>query len=181
VTKVAHGDHQHLVRAEEGLGKGTSWGRVLHRLFEAMLREETLDVRRHAANLLKDEERDPVELEEVVRAVEALRGSPLWQRVKASPERFAEVPFALMVPRRDVGLDEEGETLLHGTIDLVFREDDRWVIVDYKSDHTENRIESLVAFYAPQVRHYAKFWERLTKMPATAGLFFVDGAIERWV
>src|SRR6202035_915847 len=33
ITKVAHKNHSELVRAEEGLGKGMSWGRVLHRLF----------------------------------------------------------------------------------------------------------------------------------------------------
>jgi ATP-dependent helicase/nuclease subunit A len=154
---------------------------VLHRLFEAMLRIETLDVRLYAGNLLKDEERDAVELEEVLRVVEAVQSSPLWQRVKAADERYVEVPFALNVPRRDVGLDEDGETLLHGTIDLAFREGGEWFIVDYKSDSTANRLDALVAYYTPQVQHYAKFWSQLTGSPARGGLFFVDGCVERWV
>ena len=181
VTKVAHANHLELVRAEEGLGKGTSWGRVLHRLFEAMLRDEALDIRLHAGNLLKDEERDPVELNDVLAVVEAVRSSPLWTRVKAADERYMEIPFALNVARRDVGLDEEGDTLLHGTIDLVFREGEQWYIVDYKSDSTAGRLESLVTYYKPQVDHYARFWSQLTQAPATAGLFFVDGCVERWV
>ena len=72
------------MRAEEGLGKGMSWGRVLHRLFEAMLRDESIDIRLYAGNLLKDEERDVVELNEVMRVVDAVQSSPLWQRVKAA-------------------------------------------------------------------------------------------------
>jgi ATP-dependent exoDNAse (exonuclease V) beta subunit len=91
------------------------------------------------------------------------------------------VPFALTVPRRDVGLDEDGNTLLHGAIDLVFREKDRWFVIDYKSDSTKDRLEELVEYYKPQVEHYARFWERLTGVSTTAGLFFVDGCIERWV
>jgi ATP-dependent helicase/nuclease subunit A len=177
VTKVAHADHQTLVRAEEGLGKGMSWGRVLHRLFEAMIRDESLDVRRFAVNLLRDEERDAAELEDVLTLVESVRSSELWKRVMAADERMAEVPFALSVPRRDVGIDEDGDTLLHGAIDLVFREGEEWVVIDYKSDSTAGRLDALVAYYAPQVEHYVKFWARLTGARTTGGLFFVDGAV----
>jgi ATP-dependent helicase/nuclease subunit A len=171
ITKIAHASHADLVKAEEGLGKGTSWGRVLHRLFEAMLRDESLDVRLYARNLLKDEERDPVELDEVMRVVDAVRGSSLWTRVKKADERYVEIPFALTVD----------DSLLHGTIDLVFREGGEWFIVDYKSDSTKGRIDSLVEYYKPQVEHYARFWSQLTNAPASAGLFFVDGLIERWI
>ena len=181
ITKVAHTSHAALVKAEEGLGKGTSWGRVLHRLFEAMLRDEALDIRLYAGNLLKDEERDAVELAQVMRVVEAVQSSSLWQRVKAADERYVEIPFALNVPRREAGLDEDGDTLLHGTIDLVFREGDRWFIIDYKSDSTANRLDALVSYYQAQVEHYARFWSQLTGAPTSAGLFFVDECIERWV
>ncbi|HET7712787.1 MAG TPA: PD-(D/E)XK nuclease family protein, partial [Thermoanaerobaculia bacterium] len=95
--------------------------------------------------------------------------------------RYVEVPFALTVPAADIGLEGPAETLLHGTIDLVFREDDRWFIVDYKSDSTKDRLDALVEYYRPQVEHYARFWSRLTGAPASAGLFFVDGLHERWV
>jgi len=176
ITKVAHDNHAQLVRAEEGLGKGTSWGRVLHRLFEALLRNDRLDVRAYAENLLKDEERDAVEVEEVVTAVAAVRASPLWARVVAADEKYAEVPFALMVD-----LAPHGETLLHGVIDLVFREGDTWFVVDYKSDSTVGRLDALVEYYRPQVEHYVRFWSQMTGAPARGGLFFVDGVIERWV
>ena len=176
ITKIAHGSHQELVKAEEGLGKGMSWGRVLHRLFEAMLRDESLDIGIYAANLLKDEERDAADLEEVMRVVAAVRGSSLWKRVQTSDERYVEIPFALTAT-----IEPHGETLLHGTIDLVFREGPRWYIVDYKSDSTSNRLDALVEYYKPQVDHYARFWSQLTGAPASAGLFFVDGLHEKWV
>ena len=79
--------HAELLRAEDGLGKGTSWGRVLHRLFEAMLRVEALGIHLYAGNLLKDEERDAADLEEVMQVVEAVQSSSLWKRVKAADER----------------------------------------------------------------------------------------------
>jgi ATP-dependent helicase/nuclease subunit A len=182
ITKIAHANHAELVRAEEGLGKGMSWGRVLHRLFEAMLRDESLDVRLYAENLLKDEERDVVELAEVMRVVEAVQSSPLWKRVKASDERYVEIPFALNVPAASLALPPNPpHTLLHGTIDLVFREKNEWFVVDYKTDSTLNRLDALTEYYAPQVRLYADFWSRLTGGRTRGGLFFVDGCVEGWV
>ena len=62
-----------------------------------------------------------------------------------------------------------------------FREGDRWFIVDYKSDSTTGRLDALVQHYERQVEHYGRFWSRLTGAPTGAGLFFVDGCIERWV
>jgi ATP-dependent helicase/nuclease subunit A len=181
ITKIAHANHAELVRAEEGLGKGMSWGRVLHRLFEAMLRDESLDVRLYAENLLKDEERDVVELTEVMRVVEAVQSSPLWQHVKSADERYVEIPFALKVRASELGLDGPPETLLHGTIDLVFREGTEWFVVDYKTDSTANRLDALTDYYAPQVRLYADFWSRLVSARTRGGLFFVDGCVEGWV
>lgn len=180
ITKIAHA-HATIEKAEEGLGRGTSWGRVLHRLFEAMLREPSLDIRFYAESLLKDEERDAAEINDVIDAVTALRSSPLWARVVAADERYAEVPFALEVPARSVGIDFDGKTLLHGAIDLVFREGDTWHIVDYKSDSTTNRLDALVAHYEPQVAHYVRFWGEMTGAKTVGGLFFVDGAREVWV
>ena len=111
-----------------------------------------------------------------MRVVSAVQGSALWSRVKASDERYVEIPFALTAT-----IAPHGETLLHGTIDLVFREGGRWFIVDYKSDSTANRLDALVEYYKPQVEHYARFWSQLTGAPASAGLFFVDGLHEQWV
>jgi ATP-dependent helicase/nuclease subunit A len=171
VTKITHADHRQLVKVEEGLGKGMSWGRVMHRLFEALLRDESLDVELHARNLLKDEEREPAEIDEVLRAVAALKGSQLYHRVLQSPRRMVEVPFATMT---------EG-VLLHGVIDLVFLEDGVWHIIDYKTDSTAGRLQSLVDYYAPQVHAYVRFWQEITGQPSRGGLFFVDGAVERWM
>jgi ATP-dependent helicase/nuclease subunit A len=181
ITKLAKRDHAELLKQEEGLGKGTSWGRVLHRLFEAMLRQPDIDVRLYAKNLLKDEERDAAESGDVLRVIEAVQQSEVWQRVLKSPRRFVEVPFAIVVPSADFALEGPSETLLHGVIDLVFEEAGEWYVVDYKSDSTKGRLEALVDYYKPQVEHYARFWSKLTGAKTHAGLFFVDGPTMKWV
>jgi ATP-dependent helicase/nuclease subunit A len=179
VTSVAHGGEK---PAWESTGRGMSWGRVLHGALEAAMRDPRLDLRLHAANLLAAEERPPDELEEVLRVVEAVRGSALWKRAQAARRRLVEVPFALEVPRSDLGLDAGPDpVLLQGTIDLAFEEEDGWMLVDYKSDTASHGLDSLVRFYTPQVRIYRRYWEQLTGRPTRAGLYFISAEETVWL
>lgn len=75
-----------------------------------------------------------------------------------------------------------GETVISGTIDLVFLEEDGWVIVDYKTDtvESEEQLNELVEYYAPQVDMYRKFWEGVAKTKVCeAGLYFTH--LKKWV
>jgi ATP-dependent helicase/nuclease subunit A len=179
VTAVAHaGPAPEWQRT----GRGMSWGRVVHRLLEALMRDDTLDTRLYAANLLVEEDRPPGDLDELVRAVEGVRASPLWKRAKAAKRHMVEVPFALLVPRGELGLSEGPEhTLLQGAIDLVFEDDEGWALVDYKSDTVGENLEGLVRFYTPQVAAYRRYWQRLTGRPTRAGLLFVQDGREVWL
>ncbi len=179
-TGVAHAGAERP--AWEATGKGMSWGRVLHRLLEAVMRDPTLDVRACAANLLAEEERPADEVDEVIRAVEGVRASELWRRAARSKNCLVEVPFAMSVPRGELGLSPDGpaQALLQGTIDLVFEEDGSWTLVDYKSDTVGDKLESLVAFYLPQIAVYRRYWERLTGRPTRAGLFFIQTGQTVW-
>lgn len=165
-------------------GRGMSWGRVLHRLLEGAMRDSSLDLRAYAANLLTEEERAPAEVEDVARMAETVRDSELWRRAVAARRRLVEVPFALEVAREEkLGLGESPpRTILQGTIDLVFEEEDGWTLVDYKSDTVtpENRPD-LVRFYSPQIELYRRYWKRLTGRPTRAGLFFIQTGEDVWL
>lgn len=180
VTDIAHAADAAPQR--ERTGRGMEWGRIIHGLLEAVMREPSVDLRRYAENLFAEEERPEVDLEEAVRRIEAVRDSPLWRRALAAKRRLVEVPFALMVESREIGLAEgPSETLLSGAIDLLFEEEDGWTLVDYKSDRVAANLPALVAFYEPQIRHYRRYWERLTGRPTRAGLFFVETGEEAWL
>jgi ATP-dependent helicase/nuclease subunit A len=142
-----------------------------------------------AANALAEEERPPGELPEVLRIAEAVRASPLWARALRARRRLVEVPFALRVAPEEIGLASGGagagappDALLQGAIDLVFEEDDGWVLIDDKSDAVtpQNRAQ-LVRFYEPQLAMYRRYWERLTGRPTRAGIFFVQGRETVWM
>jgi ATP-dependent helicase/nuclease subunit A len=182
VASVTHVVHTGPRPAWERTGRGMSWGRVLHRLLEALMRDGKLDVRAYAANLLAEEDRPAGDLDEIAGIVEGARESPLWRRALAAKTRFVEVPFALVVPRAELGVsDGPAEILLQGAIDLVFEEDAGWMLIDYKSDTVKDNLADLVAFYTPQVDIYRRYWERLTGKPTQAGLFFLETREAVWV
>ncbi len=176
VTTVAHAD---AARPDwQWTGKGMSWGRVLHGLLEASMKDPSLDLQACGANLLAEEERSPSELAEAVRLVESVRSSDLWRRALAARRCLVEVPFALTIPGEG-GAD--AASVLTGAIDLVFEEDDGWIVVDYKSDIVEGDLTPLVDFYRPQVAQYRRYWEELTGRKTKAGLYFIPRAEEVWL
>ncbi len=181
VTALAHGGGA-VAPAREDTGRGMEWGRILHGLLEALMRDPALDLRAYAANLFAEEGRAAGDLEEAVALVEAVRASPLWRRALDARNRLVEVPFALMVPSTELGMpDAPSKTLLTGAIDLAFEEPDGWRLIDYKSDHVAGNLSALTRWYAPQIHHYRRYWERLTGRPTQAGLFFIETGEESWL
>jgi ATP-dependent helicase/nuclease subunit A len=97
--------------------------------------------------------------EEAQRLANVFLNSELGASATASPEAGREWDFII---------DVEG-TLVRGTIDLWFKENDNIVIVDYKTDR-DVRPES----YAPQLALYALAIERAYgKRPAKACLYYL--------
>ncbi|HMF09338.1 MAG TPA: PD-(D/E)XK nuclease family protein, partial [Thermoanaerobaculia bacterium] len=178
VTAVAH--DRAARPGWDWTGKGMSWGRVLHGLLEASMRDPELDLRACAANLLAEEERSAGEVDEAVRLVRSVQASPLWRRALESPRCLVEVPFALAVPGAPPGAISQAN-ILTGAIDLVFEEKDAWVVVDYKSDLVSDNRAELIDFYRPQVLRYRDEWESLTGKKTKAGLYFIHTGEEVWL
>ena len=138
--------------------------------------------------------------------------SSFWSRAMRAGRRLFEVPFSVKVGPgeaeyggllaaigpvpaaggRPVAAAEGAPVFLSGAIDLVFREEDGWVIADYKTDRLpaaledagagdrENALAVLVDHYRPQVELYTRFWARITaENVKESGLYFT--ALDRWV
>ena len=168
----------------ERSGKGMAWGRVVHRLLEALMRNRhaELDLEKYAENLLRDEERPLEELPELLVLIAGVRKSELWKRALSAKECLVEVPFATTVKSMAYGLpDPPEETLLNGAIDLVFKENGIWHVIDYKSDKIAGSVEPLFELYKPQLKCYRDAWQKMTAEPVQAGLYFIDTKDVRWV
>ena len=184
VTALTHGESDPNERPfVSSTGRGMSWGSALHRILEAAMRDPALDLRLFAANVLAEEDRPSTDLEDAIAAVEDVRASDLWKRALAARRCFVEVPFALPIRPQELGRTSSGpaESLLTGAIDLVFEEDDGWVLVDYKTDTVAGNLDDLVRYYSPQVARYRRVWRDGTGRPTRAGLYFVHTGQEVWL
>lgn len=83
--------------------------------------------------------------------------SPLGQRMLASDEVRREWGFNLRISR------EKG-TLLQGIIDCAFIENDRWILVDYKTDYITDEA-AFVQRHTLQLSWYAEALEQITGKP----------------
>lgn len=167
----------------KGTGRGKSWGIAVHRVLEACARKTPANLDLFIENVLAEEGRHPSEKDEVSALIGDILDSPLWRRMLRSKKWYAEVPFAVKTDGEEFSpKTAAGETFISGVIDLVFQEDDGWVIVDYKTDTVENEaaLDKLIQFYTPQVEMYRKLWENITNGKVyETGLYFTH--LKRWV
>ena len=101
------------------------------------------------------------EVEAAQEAAGAALAHPLLRRAAASDALRRETPVLL---QRDDG------TLAEGVVDLAFREDGAWTVVDFKTDRDLSERRDV---YAAQVRLYAEAVARATGEPARGMLLVV--------
>jgi ATP-dependent helicase/nuclease subunit A len=144
---------------------GTEWGVIVHSALEVAARgadAQRLEIA--CRGLLLDHERpldskgEPAELAELLEVVHGMINSEIWKRAMRSGSALVEVPFAA------VEMSDELTGIMDGIIDLAFREQDGWVIVDYKTDAISDPDvwRQRTELYKRQVNLYADYWEMLT-------------------
>lgn len=144
---------------------GTGWGTVIHKLLEVIMEapakdQELVSV---AETFLAEEDLSTEHAADAVNTARSVTGSEIWKRASKAEERLTEVPYAYLKSKDPI------PTLEPGVIDLVFREDDGWVIVDYKTGRMEPER------YKPQLEAYCEAWEAMgCGEVKEVGLYFVD-------
>jgi ATP-dependent helicase/nuclease subunit A len=137
---------------------GVEWGEVIHLLLQAAQEDPDIELEGIASAALDEAGLDSSLAPHAASLARSAMASPIWRRAHESETHFAEVPFQV--------LQEEGvevPTVLRGVIDLVFKENGGWVLVDYKTDHlADSKPLELARRYAAQVRLYAEAWESCT-------------------
>lgn len=155
VTKEAKGD----VVITSPVGRGAGWGIVVHKALEACGRGKRAGLPILARNWMENEEIPEGELTRLLYLVDGIMKSDMWKRCGAAMEKYYEMPFAT----------SEGDTVLYGVMDLIFKEPDGWVIVDYKTDDFE-KDSARKAAYEKQLGLYAQHWEKITGEKVKEGL-----------
>jgi len=150
-------------RSPDG-GKGTAWGRAVHRCIEAMGRgRSTESLRAFGAAVASDEALDPADADVLIALVDDVRQSDVWNRLTANGRAYFELP----VMRYSV--DAERAVLTEGVIDAAALTDDEWLIVDWKTDSaTGDEWAARKAKYDGQVGAYAEMLTALSQHSASS-------------
>ncbi|QNU68566.1 helicase-exonuclease AddAB subunit AddA [Ruminiclostridium herbifermentans] len=104
-----------------------------------------------------------------VNKIKAFISSPICQRMLLSGNFFREVPFNIelpfeeLYPAADTELITDDNILLQGVIDCYFEEDNKIILIDYKTDYIKKgEIENIKRKYGIQISYYTKALELLT-------------------
>ena len=137
---------------------------MIHKLLEAAMNKEVTDedLLTLAETFLTEEELSAEHTPAAVKIVKSVTSSDLWKKAQNAPQRFTEIPYTRTYERDRV------ETLETGVMDLVFEEEDGWVIVDYKTGGKDRD-------YSEQLNAYREAWESFGQGKVKeVGIYFVD-------
>jgi ATP-dependent exoDNAse (exonuclease V) beta subunit len=134
-------------------------GRRFGTLVHNVMRDVPLDADRAAIQKLVDWNTrllgsTPEERNAAIEAVSGALAHPLLTRARAAQRCHREYPIVLQL---------DGGRMLEGILDLAFLENDRWIIVDFKTDARGVQ-------YERQLQWYGFALAELTQMPARAYL-----------
>lgn len=134
----------------EAKGRGADWGTVVHRALELCARGKRNKFDVMGPRLLEDHGLPAKDLENLLKVVDTAMKHEIWQRMEKADEKYFEVPFS--------GIEKDA--VVRGVIDMIFKEQDGWVIIDYKTDDFEKNSKREEA-YERQLGMYGKFWEEI--------------------
>ena len=92
--------------------------------------------------------------------------SPIGLRIRNAENVKREWRFNLRMRASEAieSASPSANVVVQGSIDLCFEEDGEWVLLDYKTDRTDDK-EALKARYFPQLNLYARALRSITGMP----------------
>ena len=136
---------------DESTGSGAAWGTIVHRALEACANGKRDRLEILGQKWLADEKISQEELPHLTELADKVMKSELWKRLLEAKEKYYEVPFSIV----------KEDTVVSGIIDIVFKEEDGWVLVDYKTDDFE-RDPKRKEVYEKQLDTYADSWQKAT-------------------
>ncbi|MDD4109658.1 MAG: 3'-5' exonuclease, partial [Prolixibacteraceae bacterium] len=148
---------------------GVHWGKTVHEVLEYLITNQPSAelLSSFIVYSLEKNNLAVIRKEELEQLICDFQNKPLFKRIMQAEKRLAEIPFHLKVTEDDPLYQEltdaeENNTIkslpiiLNGIIDLAFKEEDGWIIVDYKTDcpQDKNDFGRLEQIYQKQIDIY---------------------------
>jgi len=173
--------HRKIATVDVG---GTAWGSAVHKIFDYLIKEDP-DEQLLSLHIEKALEKQGISLKrkvELEELVQKFKKCDLYQRLKKAELKYSEVPFTINIgPAHPLYIELAGQdsrpVILSGTIDLVFKEDDGWVVIDYKTDRPKNEKDypKLAEIYQKQIAIYGQVWQDITgEQVKQSSIYFVN-------
>ncbi|MDA1028385.1 MAG: UvrD-helicase domain-containing protein [Bacteroidetes bacterium] len=146
---------------DPSINLGMEYGSAIHALFESMIsrrREKlprayieswTIEVMQSRFSQLNLQ----TLLKESVSAALAFFDSPLWEEIASANRVLTEVPFTV------TEVIDQHEWVVSGVVDLAYRNEIGWHIVDFKTDYADENI--LRERHSAQLLSYQRAWNQL--------------------
>ncbi|MBD8067913.1 UvrD-helicase domain-containing protein [Bacillus sp. PS06] len=182
-TKLSPTDDKeeiYTLEIEREAGGGKDWGLVIHEILEKQINKQISD--QDITLALNKHQISDNRLEEVRQLLQQFRSSAVWNEIQTAETVLTEVPFSLPVHEGDELFDQiyhqsNANTIyLTGIIDLVYKLNGQWKIVDYKTDRPKDvqLLPELTNYYRTQIELYKQVWEKMTSEKVQeAQLYFV--------
>jgi len=163
---------------------GTAWGSAVHKVFDYLIKEDP-DEQLLSLHIEKALEKQEISLKrkvELKALAQKFKKSDLYQRLKKAEFKYSEIPFTINIgPDHPLYTELAGQdshpVILSGTIDLIFKEVDGWVVVDYKTDRPKNKKDypKLAEVYQKQIDIYSRVWQDITgEQVKQSSIYFVN-------
>jgi ATP-dependent helicase/nuclease subunit A len=128
-----------------GPTQGALFGRLVHTLFERVDWESQARLEEVAASETRALGADPAMRRKAVEMVRTALDSNLMKRILRADRYFKEVPFAF----------KEGDHIVEGVIDVLFEEEGKIGILDFKTDKVpKSKLAAKVKEYGQQLETY---------------------------
>lgn len=148
---------------------GASYGTIMHSLvqkldFNSVNIDEIVDnanIEKHLINIYKNN-------------LKTFAQSDLFKRIREADVVKREISFNLNVPIKDIyNMENEvdDKIMLQGIIDLYFVENNKIVLVDYKTDNLNDEKE-FVRKYSTQLNYYKLALEKITGMEVKESIIY---------
>ena len=174
-------DYSEIVGLQREEGGGMQWGILIHDVMEKFVQGENID--EYISKALTKYNISLSKAEEVYKYIQTAKASFFWKELQIADEVYTEVPFNIVVdeqnPLRSF-IENDGKEerfFVKGIIDLVYRINDEWTIIDYKTDRLLDwqEVEKLQAFYNNQLSFYQEVWKQIVNsQKVRAELFFFE-------
>ena len=152
-------------------------GTLMHKVLQKVGLEQKTEneVAEHVQRLAQDGIINSTMAQHVdIKQVAAFLNGELAARARCADRCFFEAPFCLQISAKEAGLAYSEEmVVVQGIIDMCFIEEDKWVIVDYKTDSVDRESASSAAQkHAKQLALYKTALERITNIEVKEGYIY---------